>query len=307
MAAMAAMAAMLMCGALAPQTMRASAPQMMDSQLRERMPNTFLSFQPTFAVSDWAAAGRIMEEYVERARSEPGCSYCGWTRSSDLLFISEAHNGPDALLDHLGGVQPYIDKLLAGPATLERVQLHGPEASIGACRSAIDGLSTGLSADCFTSQPGAFSFFSKQTGGMRTGQTICSCKPLLRVTDWEAAQPIMDEYLERTATEPGCIYSGFTRCGDSLLFIREAHSNADAVLIHLANVAPLLRRLCDGPATLAGVEVHAPSMQLARIREAAPLEDLFGGIEAKYFALGGGFQRFEAWSSYVAQPKVRFG
>ena len=288
---------------------RAVGPRMMDSLMRERMPNAFLSFQPTFIVTDWAAIPRLMEAYVDHARSENGCSCCGWSRCEDRLFVSEAHRDADALVDHLNGVAPIVAQLLAGAAALERAELHGPASSFDACRNIVDELTDGR-AQYFASLPGAFSFFSKQTGGMMTGQSFCSLRPMLTVSDMAAAQPLLDSYLERVAAQPGCIYTGFTRCEKSgnALFSREAHSNADAMISHLEIVRPILQALCDGPAALEGLELHGPSMQLARVRAAVEAGELLvEGVPIRYLTLGGGFQRFEAWSSYVAQPKPRFG
>ena len=86
-----------------------------------------------------------------------------------------------------------------------------------------------------------------------TAQTLCSLKPMLLISDWEKAEKIMADYVERAALEPGLIYCGWTSDEDSTrAFLRVAHSSADAVLEHLDNVGPCLEALLgpDGGATL---------------------------------------------------------
>ena len=62
-------------------------------------------------------------------------------------------------------------------------------------------------------------------------------QPHFTVDDWEAAKPIMEKFIEKTATETGCIYYGWSRSGDQL-FCREAYVDAEAALAHLGNIGP---------------------------------------------------------------------
>ena len=114
------------------------------------------------------------------------------------------------------------------------------------------------------------------------------------------------QVFERAAIEPGLIYCGWsaTSDGTSRLACRVAHSNGDALLEHLDNVAPCLQALLDGIATLDSIELHGPKVQVELVRDAGTLLD---GLGAEYYATQAGFQKFECWSSYVAQPRVRFG
>ena len=80
------------------------------------------------------------------------------------------------------------------------------------------------------------------------------------------------------------------------------------MLEHLDNVGPCLEALLgpDGGATLENIELHGPKAQVEKVRSAGTLLD---GLDAEYYATAGGFQKFECWSSYVAQPKrsIKFG
>lgn len=270
---------------------------------RERMPFGLITVQPTFTVSDWGVARTALADFLDLARKETGCCYCGWTRctTEDKLFISEAFRDADAVIAH---VQAYkqIRETLSDAVSLQRMQVHGPPVEIEKCLSAMP-----EGTECFAArEPGGFSYFSKQTGGLMTAQTLCSLKPMLKVTDWDAAEKIMAEYLERASLEAGLIYIGWTASNDDeRLFCRVAHSNANAVLEHLINVAPCLQALLDGPATLESIELHGPQMQIERVQQAGTLLD---GLGAEYYVTQSGFQKYECWSSYVAQgPGIRFG
>jgi len=148
--------------------------------VRDRKPFGLLTIQPVYTVQDWTAARRLMDEYVDSARSNSdGASYCGWQwcESQDKLFISEAYNSAGTAKAHLARVAPIVERLLAGPATLDRMEVHGPSAELDALRSDLPG-----SAVLYAAHSG-FSFFSKQTGGLRTAQTFCSIKPTFSVLD----------------------------------------------------------------------------------------------------------------------------
>ena len=200
----------------------ATAALIANAPTRDRMPFGLLTIQPTFTVSDWNVATRVLDDFLGLARKEKGCSYCGYTRSltGDKLFISEAFNSAESVVEH---VQAYktIKPALSGAVSLERMQLHGPADEIEKCMSAMP-----AGTQCFPmrAKPSGFSFFSKQTGGLMTAQTLCSLKPMLLISDWEKAEKIMADYVERAALEPGLIYCGWTSDEDSTrAFLRVAH------------------------------------------------------------------------------------
>merc|ERR1712196_202655 len=165
------------------------------------VPQTIMTIQPTFTVSDWAVAEPIMAEFVEATKKETGCIYYGWTRNDDKLFCREAYVDAEASLAHLDNVGPLVGKLLESAATLDQIELHGPAAEL-----------------------------HEQGGGsVRSAQTLMTIQPTFTIKDWEAAKPIMEEFVERTKTETGCVYYGWTKVGDKL-FCREAYNDAAGVL-----------------------------------------------------------------------------
>jgi len=71
-------------------------------------------------------------------------------------------------------------------------------------------------------------------------------------------------FIEKTATEAGCLYYNFTLNGDEA-FCREGYTDGDAALAHLANVdAPL--KVALSLSTLTRLEIHGPEEELEKLR-----------------------------------------
>jgi quinol monooxygenase YgiN len=66
---------------------------------------------------------KLCEQFVELAKSEPGCLYYGFCFAGDLAFCREGYADADALLTHLPSVR-----------SLARLELHGPEAELAKLR-----------------------------------------------------------------------------------------------------------------------------------------------------------------------------
>ena len=96
--------------------------------------------------------------------------------------------------------------------------------------------------------------------------TIC---PTFTINDLDKAKPFMDQCVEATKSEPGCLYYGWTICGDKL-FCREAYVDGAAVTTHLQNAVPIVGAMLDsGAAVLDKIEVHGPAAELAKCKEEA--------------------------------------
>ena len=102
---------------------------------------------------------------------------------------------------------------------------------------------------------------------MAHSETVVSIHPYWTVPDGRDDEmgTLGDEFMARTATEPGCLYYGFT-INDRQWFCREAYDDADAALAHVQNVGDLLERLL-ALVTLDRIEVHGSHEQLAKLRE----------------------------------------
>jgi len=86
----------------------------------------------------------------------------------------------------------------------------------------------------------------------------------------EAARALLPQFVERTATEAGCCYYGFTMDGDEV-FCREAYVDATSLLAHLENVGDLLGAMLQ-VASLDRLEIHGPAEELEKLK--VPLADL---------------------------------
>lgn len=270
---------------------------------------TFITLQPTYTINDWATTQRVMDEYVAAAKTEAGLTYCGYstTRSrrddtvvgdyavdpGDKLFCRAAFPDAEALIAHLSNVQPQLTALIDGPATLDEIQVHGPAAELRKCDGVLEGAKR-FEIECGLSR------LEKESGGMPLPLQLVSLHTSFTLADADAARAICDAIVAASASEEGCIYCGFTRCGETL-HLREAFGSAVGLARHCLNVAELIDALLDGPATLLSGQVHASLSQLPTVREFiedAGRERGYCSRETKrYYSAEGGYSRFEVQQS----------
>ena len=110
--------------------------------------------------------------------------------------------------------------------------------------------------------------------------------PTFTLLDKTKALPIMAKFVEATKKEKGCIYYGWTICGDKL-FCREAYVNGAAVNAHLENVGKLIGEiLADGVAKLDSIEMHGDSKELEICKPGTK------DLGTKYFEVHSGFSKY---------------
>jgi quinol monooxygenase YgiN len=85
---------------------------------------------PNYTINDWEKARPIMQKIIDAASEEPGCTYFGWAKSGNKLNSSEIFTDGKSLKSHIERVTPMIEELKAGPATLDKFDVHGPENEI---------------------------------------------------------------------------------------------------------------------------------------------------------------------------------
>lgn len=93
---------------------------------------------------------------------------------------------------------------------------------------------------------------------------------------------LCERFVERTESEAGCLYYGFSFNGMTV-HCREAYRDAAGVLAHLDNVGPLLEEALK-ISKLLRLEIHGPEAELAKLHE--PLSAL--GVQ--FFVLEYGFR-----------------
>ena len=120
---------------------------------------------------------------------------------------------------------------------------------------------------------------------MATQDTCCTIVPYFKVREGqlEAFKSLCEQFVEKTRSEPQCLYYGFSFDGDQV-YCREGYEDAQALLVHLENVGALLDEALK-IAELTRLEIHGPEEELAHLRE--PLKDL----GPQFFRLEYGFRR----------------
>merc|ERR1712224_737914 len=107
----------------------------------------------------------------------------------------------------------------------------------------------------------------------------------------------MAEFVERTKTETGCIYYGWSRVEDKL-FCREAYVDAAGVLAHLENVGQCVAKLLESAAALDKIELHGPSEELAKCKGA------MDGFGTTYWTIDSGFSGMVKEVGSVRAPQT---
>ena len=120
---------------------------------------------------------------------------------------------------------------------------------------------------------------------MATQDRNVSIHPYFKVRPGNLAafKTLCEQFVAASATEPKCLYYGFSFNGDEVL-CREGYEGAEAVLAHLANVGALLQEALT-IADLTRLEIHGMAEELAKLQE--PL----AAFNPAYFALEYGFRR----------------
>ena len=120
---------------------------------------------------------------------------------------------------------------------------------------------------------------------MATQDTCCTIVPYFKVSDgnMDAFKNLCEQFVEKTSSEPKCLYYGFSFDGDNA-HCREGYVDAEGLLAHLDNVGALLQEAFK-IAEITRLEVHGPAGELDKLR--GPLADL----NPQFFTLEYGFRR----------------
>ena len=120
---------------------------------------------------------------------------------------------------------------------------------------------------------------------MAITDTCCTIVPYFKIHTGKVpeARKFCEQFLEKTQTEPGCLYYGFSFDGDQM-HCREGYRNADAAIAHVENVGALLGEFLK-IADVTRFELHGPEAELEKLR--GP----FANLNPQYFKLEYGFRR----------------
>jgi quinol monooxygenase YgiN len=120
---------------------------------------------------------------------------------------------------------------------------------------------------------------------MSDKDTCCTLVPYFKIHEGQlgAFKQGCEAFVEKTQTEPGCMFYAFSFDGDEA-HCREGYADADAVLQHLDNVGVLLQEALK-ISDITRLEVHAPESEVAKLR------DPLSGLNPQFFTLATGFRR----------------
>lgn len=120
---------------------------------------------------------------------------------------------------------------------------------------------------------------------MATSDTCVTIVPYFKVHAGKRgeAKVLCDECVERTRSEPKCLFYGFSFDNDEM-HCREGYADAKGALAHLENIDPLLKKLLR-ITDLTRLEVHGPAAELDQLRK--PM----AGLNPKFFVLEYGFRK----------------
>lgn len=120
---------------------------------------------------------------------------------------------------------------------------------------------------------------------MATDDQCCTIVPYFQVHSGQLAafKELCEQFVAKTATEPKCLYYGFSFDQDQA-HCREGYADAEGLLVHLENVGELLQMALK-IADLTRLEIHGPEGELAKLRE------LLAAFNPQFFTLEYGFRR----------------
>jgi hypothetical protein len=122
---------------------------------------------------------------------------------------------------------------------------------------------------------------------MAASDKCVSISPFFVIKDGQLdnVRAALPKFVEKTKSEDGCLYYGFSIHGDRL-HCREGYRDAAGALAHLENVGAMLGEFLEsGMVDLAELQIHGPEEELAKLRE--PLK----GFNPDYWVLEYGFRR----------------
>ena len=262
--------------------MRTAAPR--GPMVRAAGPTMHCMLHPVFTINDFDAAKPLMDECVTATKAEAGCVYYGWTVSEDKtkLYCRETYVDGKAAMAHLEIAVPIVGKMLdSGCVALDSIGVMGTAEDMADVREEADKVGAE-----YWEVWDSFSNFEKADGEVAASANFIAIQPTFTLLDRAKAEPFMKACVEATKSEAGCVYYGWTICGDKL-FCREAYIDGDAVNAHLANAVPIVGQMLDsGAATLDRIEFHGPKAEWGKFAEAAE------GVGPAYFDVDASFAKF---------------
>lgn len=99
------------------------------------LPTNLVTIHPYFKIhpGNEAQAQAVMDQFVEKTRSETLCFFYEFTVLGDEVFCREGYAGAAGVLQHLENIGAILEEMLT-VADLTRLEFHGPAAEIDMLR-----------------------------------------------------------------------------------------------------------------------------------------------------------------------------
>lgn len=244
--------------------------------------DTTVSLSPYFAVNDVEKFKETWKAAFDPFAHKNDCVHYAFsfhTAEDGKVFAHcrEAYTSADTVLQHLADVDGPLKAALQ-VATLERLEVHGPEAEIEKLKEAL----TPLGCKFFVTEWGF------RPANPQEKDTVCHLYPYFTMKDSEKFKEIWKDAYPSTVAAAGvektAMYA-FAFEGETTAFCREAYGDAEGVLLHLKNVdAPLNAVLDPAVAELASLELHGPASEIEKLKPA------LSPLGCKFYELEWGFR-----------------
>lgn len=247
----------------------------------------YVTMRPYFRVTDWDAVLPIMQqmhdEITRTTSDQPSALYHDWTRSNDQLSMRTTFDNAENLQKMLENIKPLLDIMLSTAAVLDRFEFHGPEAELQKIKQADNDLDAEYYDSHTGFQTGYFSQTNDKVSQGAFSHTMCTYNPQFTIHNWNAVQPIMEQFMELTSNETNCLYFGWTKDKANKLYWHADFKNGEALKNHFEQVYPLLNAMTQvypmdneqlPAAALDRIEVHGPLLELEKIEEGSKFDTL---------------------------------
>jgi len=239
-----------------------------------------VTLAPYFKIHDLVAFKRIWQEDYKNFAHKEDCVHYAFCFTDDRrAHCREAYPNAEKVLQPLADVDSPLKAVLNGPAELERLEVHGPQAEVNKLRDAL----SPLGCLFFVTEWG-----NRPLKAAMDNDTVCHLYPYFKLKQPEEFRSIWYKAFPQTKAnqeaEQSHQYAFSFEATGNVASCRESYAVADGILLHLKNVDAPLKAVLNGPAELLRLEVHAPMSELDKLRPA--LEPL--GCE--FFATEWGFR-----------------
>lgn len=205
-------------------------------------------------------AAELIPRFIEKTKDEPGMLWYGFAVTDNKVYCREAYIDGDAANAHLENVGSLLEEMLTF-AEVDSLQIMGPEEELEKTKPIFEPLGT----DFFNSVEGGYSNGVIGNDLTEENYNFVTLEPYFKINDMDKAMELIPQFIERTKSETGLVYYGFTINGD-ILHCQEAYVDGEATMAHLDNVMDLLGELLNH-AELIDLSIKGPEEEVEKTIE----------------------------------------